>query len=108
MAEYIPYANFTEFTNSLNADVSHEFNIALAAIGLPPVPKTYSKAMENPTRWTEAIQKEMKWMQEFEVFGPLQNPPDGATVLNPLWVFAHKLDSDGNIVGEKALLEENW
>jgi hypothetical protein len=43
-------------------------------------------------------------MEEFQVFGPLQDRPHGATVLVPLWVFAHKLDGKGNIVGEKARL----
>jgi hypothetical protein len=45
-------------------------------------------------------------MEEFQVFGPLQDRPDGATVLVPLWVFAYKLDGKGNlnIIGEKAQL----
>lgn len=46
-------------------------------------------------------------MTEFNVFGPLQDPPPGATILFPIWVFAHKLNGDGVIVDEKARLVVN-
>lgn len=102
-----PRANFTALTKNLPTGVDEIFNAALTAVGLPPVPKTYSKAMDDPTRWTPAIQKEIKRMEEFKVFGPLQDPPSGATILNPLWVFAHKLNGSGEIVDEKARLVVN-
>jgi hypothetical protein len=102
-----PQANFTALTQNLPNEVDDTFNLALIAVGLPPVPKSYSKAMEDPDRWIPAIRKEIRRMQEFGVFGPLQDPPSGATVLNPLWVFAHKLNGSGEIVDEKARLVVN-
>ncbi|KAF8823454.1 hypothetical protein HHX47_DHR10000197 [Lentinula edodes] len=88
-------------------EVSSEYNTALTAIGITPVPKSYSKAMEDPDRWSPAIEKEIQRMREFGVFGPLQDPPAGATILIPLWVLAHKFDGDGKIVEEKARLVVN-
>lgn len=85
-------------------EVDSSFNIALIAMGIPPVPKSYSVAMEDPSRWENAIQKELECMKEFGVFGDLQDPPPDATILVPLWVFAHKLNGDGKIVDEKARL----
>lgn len=88
-------------TQNLPSELDAEFNIALNAVGLPPLPTSYAKAMEDPKRWSSAIQKEKERIDEFLVFGPLQDPPPDATILNPLWVFAHKVDGNGDIVDEK-------
>jgi hypothetical protein len=101
-----PRANLTIVMESFS-EADHVFNEALVAIGLPPVPKSFNKAMEDPNRWTSAIDSEKTRMEEFQVFGPLQEKPEGATVLVPLWVFAHKLDGKGEIIGEKARLVVN-
>jgi hypothetical protein len=101
-----PHANFATLIDTFS-EIGYQFNQAMVAIGLPPVPKSYKKAMEEPDRWMAAIETEMKRMEEFQVFGPLQDRPQGATVLVPLWVFAHKVDGKGNIVGEKARLVVN-
>jgi hypothetical protein len=101
-----PCANLATVIQSFS-ETDHEFNDALVAIGLPPVPKSYNKAMEDPDQWKLVIDSERVRMEEFQVFGPLQEMPEGATVLVPLWVFAHKLDGKGNIIGEKARLVVN-
>ena len=46
-------------------------------------------------------------MTKFHIFGPPQYPLSDATILFPLWVFAHKIDGDGEIVDEKAHLVVN-
>ncbi|GAW08486.1 retrovirus-related pol polyprotein from transposon tnt 1-94 [Lentinula edodes] len=101
-----PHANLASVIQSFD-EVTAEFNTALTAIGIAPVPKSYSKAMEDPERWSPAIDKEIQRMEEFGVFGPLQEPPAGATILVPLWVLAHKFDGNGNIIEEKARLVVN-
>jgi hypothetical protein len=101
-----PRANLTVMMDSFS-EADYRLNEALVAIGLPPVPKSFNQAMEDPSRWTSAIDSEKARMEEFRVFGPLQEKPENATVLVPLWVFAHKLDGNGNIIGEKARLVVN-
>ncbi|KAJ3743632.1 hypothetical protein DFH05DRAFT_1525930 [Lentinula detonsa] len=94
--------SFALLVEVLPNEVGSECNVALMAVGLPLVPKTYDLAMKDPERWIPAIENEKSRMQEFSIFGSLQDPPLGATILNPLWVFAHKLDGMGNIIDEKA------
>ena len=65
--------------------------------------------MEDPDRWSPVIDKEIQWMKEFNVFGPLQDPPKNATILCPLWVLTHKLNGEGAIIKHKAcLVVDSW
>lgn len=101
-----PSANLAYLAEAFS-EVDSKFNMALSAIGLPPIPKSFSKAMEDPNRWSAAIQKEINRLAEFGVFGPPQTPPENATILFTLWVFVHKLNGTGDIVDEKARLVVN-
>lgn len=65
--------------------IGPDFNIALSTVGFPP----------DSEQWTLPIQKEIQHMTKFHIFGPPQYPPSDATILFPLWVFVHKIDSDG-------------
>lgn len=94
------------FVNACS-EIDDTFNVALSAMGLPPIPKSFSKAMEDPNRWLAAIQKEINRLMEFGVFGPPQDPPSNVTILFALWVFAHKLNGTGDIIDEKARLVVN-
>ncbi|KAE9388810.1 hypothetical protein BT96DRAFT_794066, partial [Gymnopus androsaceus JB14] len=60
-------ANLTTLVDMFN-EVTADFNTALTAIGIPPVPKSYVRAMEDPERWSPAIDKEIQRIQEFDVF----------------------------------------
>ncbi|KAJ3739857.1 hypothetical protein DFH05DRAFT_1529623 [Lentinula detonsa] len=52
-------ANLTKIVDEFG-EVDGNYNMALTAMGLPPIPKNYSAAMEDQARWEGAIQKEME------------------------------------------------
>jgi hypothetical protein len=54
-----PHANLATLIEPF-METGSQLNQALAAIGLPPVPKSYGKAMEDPKRWEGAIDSEKK------------------------------------------------
>ncbi|KAG9219551.1 hypothetical protein CCMSSC00406_0008242 [Pleurotus cornucopiae] len=100
LAETNPFKFLPESVNYM--DTSD--NIALTAVSFPPVPSSYAEAMKDPGRWQPPMDEELARMEAFEVFGPACDPPAGATVLGVMWVYAHKFNGLGEIVGEKARL----
>ncbi|THH14157.1 hypothetical protein EW146_g6144 [Bondarzewia mesenterica] len=78
---------------------------ALAFMANSPIilPKTIEDAMEHLDLWQEAIECELKKMQEYDVWDvvPL---PKGAELMDYRWVFTEKFDSDGKVTGCKARL----
>ncbi|KAJ3765514.1 hypothetical protein FB446DRAFT_830935, partial [Lentinula raphanica] len=61
-----PQANFTVLAKTVAfIEVDHEFNAALTAVGLPPVPRSYGKAMEDPDCWNRVIEKEKEKMVKY-------------------------------------------
>ena len=69
-------------------------------------PNTYKQAMKLPDRksWQEAIETELKMVNDFGVFSEPMLLPDGARVLNQRWVFKRKRDEHGNVIRYKARL----
>ncbi|KAG9221993.1 hypothetical protein CCMSSC00406_0009201 [Pleurotus cornucopiae] len=100
LAETNPFKFLPESVNYMDA----ADNVALTAVGLPPVSATYAEAMRDPDRWQPAMDEEMARMKAFEVFGPSCDSPKSATILGVKWVYAHKFNGLGEIVGEKARL----
>ena len=67
----------------------------------PKLPRNYKEAMMEPELWILAMDEEMAKMKERGIFQmvPL---PKGARLLPTMWLYAHKYDSDRNIIRRKA------
>ena len=69
-------------------------------------PNTIKQALSLPDRkfWKEAVDNELKMIDEFDVFSEPMPLPEGKEALNQRWVFKRKRDEHGNIVKYKARL----
>ena len=73
--------------------------------GLPEtyIPQNYKEVMARPDLWMLAMEAEWAILMERKVFR-LIDPPPGAHVINLMWVYANKYDTDGNVIRHKARL----
>ena len=69
------------------------------------VPSHYYAAMKSPAaqEWKQAADAEMASLEENNTWS-LTSLPRGRNAIDSMWVFAHKFDSDGNIIRHKARL----
>ncbi len=82
--------------------------LALAAAtsdveGMEPSSLAEAKRRPDWPRWKEAIDEELRALQEYETWEVDDLPPDG-NLIGSRWVFALKKDAAGNIVCYKARL----
>src|SRR6266576_5052297 len=82
--------------------------LALAAAisdveGMEPSLLAEAKRRLDWPRWKEAIDEELKALQEYDTWEVDNLPPDG-NLIGSRWVFALKKDAAGNIVHYKAWL----
>ena len=70
---------------------------------LPTVPKSVKEALESEcaAEWQDAMQAEMDRMDKMGVY-TLVDPPEGANILDPKWVWAIKTKGDGTLDKFKA------
>lgn len=69
--------------------------------GAVRIPKSYEQAMRNPELWEPAMQSEIQNLEAHECW-QLVDLPEGANLVDGMWVFDLKMDDDGNIVKPKA------
>lgn len=67
------------------------------------VPWSYWEAMTCPDLWKQATETKWDVLREREVFKLVDGPP-GAHVIDSMWVFTNKYDTDGKIIRCKACL----
>ena len=67
------------------------------------IPQNYKEAMARPDLWMPAMEAEWAILMERKVFH-LIDPPPGAHVINSMWGYANKYDTDGNVIRHKAHL----
>ena len=68
------------------------------------VPETKEEALnsEDKEHWKAAMELELKTFKKLGVISKIEGKPDRA--ITTKWVFAHKMDKDGNVVRYKARL----
>lgn len=72
------------------------------AVQVDDIPKFYKEA-ENSSEWMEAIDVELKAMEEFGVWEIVQRPP-GINIVKTKWIFDLKRTEHGEILRYKARL----
>lgn len=82
--------------------------IAFAAntpVELPPVPETIHQALSSPEAeaWREAALTELAAINKAEVWDLVPEPPN-TNIVSSRWVFARKLNANGEVVCHKARL----
>lgn len=65
------------------------------------VPRTYNEAMKESEKWYPAMRKEMDQMEKRSVWKLVDKPKD-AKVVSGMWVYSHKFDGEGKVIGWKA------
>ena len=91
--------HMVHFAGAVNNDLS---DVRAADV---PTPKTYREAMrgEYAELWREAVAKEIKNLQEHQVFRWVPRPP-GAPLVDSTWAFKAKSDENGFVSRLKARL----
>ena len=67
------------------------------------LPRNHVEAFRHPELWLEPMEIELFTMEERNVFTKVQRPPN-RNVIEPKWVYALKLDAEGEVLKRKARL----
>jgi len=88
-------------------DVTYiSYHTAMKIIDDDPDPTNLEEARRSPkwTLWLEAMESELKSLEERRVFGPIEECPESVKTVGCRWVFSRKRDGLGKVIKYKARL----
>ena len=99
----LPFTNIS--IDSTNVHVM-SFHVEKSLALEDPDPTSIQDAKKSPNwpNWLEAIKSELNSLNQRQVFGPVQECPDGARTVGSRWIFTRKRDTSGKIIRYKARL----